>query len=165
MSSISTFTRFCAGLALVTVLTGCQASRFISYPPQVRGNRVDADRLAELVPGTSTRGDVTALLGSPTMKASFDENTWLYVSEVTRPQIASTQNVLEQQVVAVSFDAKGTVSGVQTKSEADSVPVSVVSRATKSPGTEATFMQQLLGNIGRFGPGLGAGSPASSANY
>jgi hypothetical protein len=54
---------------------------------------------------------------------------------------------------------------VQTKTEADSVAVSVVSRATKSPGTEATFMQQLLGNIGRFGPGLGGGTPASSSNY
>ncbi len=165
MSSISTIFRFSAGLALVTVLAGCEATRFISYPPQVRGNRVEAERLAELVPGTSTRGDVTALLGSPTMKATFDDNTWLYVSEVTRPQIASTQNVLEQQVVSVTFDAKGLVKSVQTKTEADAVPVSVVSRATKAPGTEATFMQQLLGNIGRFGPGLGGGTPASSGNY
>ena len=162
---MSSFTRFCAGLAVIAILGCSEASRFVSYPAQVRGNRVDTDRLAELVPGTSTSRDVTALLGSPTMRASFDDNTWLYLSEVTRPQIAATQNVLDQQVVAVSFDDKGVLKGVQTKNETDSVPVTVVSRSTKSPGTEATFMQQLFGNIGRFGPGLGGGTPGAGANY
>ena len=165
MSSTSSLARICAGLALITVLAGCEAGRYVTYPPQVRGNRVDPDRVAELVPGTSTRGDVTALLGSPTMKATFDDNTWLYVSEVTRPRIAATQSVLEQQVVAISFDTKGVVSGVQTKTGDDAVPVSVVTRTTKSPGTDATFLQQLLGNIGRFGPGIGGGSPSSTGNY
>ncbi len=165
MRSTSSLTRLCAGLALITVLVGCEAGRYVTYPPQVRGNRVDPERIAELVPGTSTRGDVTALLGSPTMKATFDDNTWLYVSEVTRPRIASTQSVLEQQVVSISFDPKGVVTGMQTKTGDDAVPVSVVSRTTKSPGTDATFLQQLFGNIGRFGPGFGGGSPAASANY
>ena len=36
---------------------------------QLRGNHVDADQLKELVPGTSTRADVTALIGSPTARA------------------------------------------------------------------------------------------------
>ena len=46
------------------------------------------------------------------------------------------------------------------------VPVSVVARTTPSPGTEASFMQQLLGNIGKFNaapasPTAGGAGPSS----
>ncbi len=168
--------RRCAGIALVGLLaagslTACSMPQFMSYPPQVRGNRIDKDRLAELVPGTSTRGDVSSLLGSPTLKATFDERTWVYISEVTRPQIGATQNVLAQQVVSLTFDAKGVLRAVDVKTEENARDVSVVSRATPSPGTDSTFLQQLFGNIGRFGPGIGAGTGGgggtgtSSGNY
>ena len=48
----------------------------------------------------------------------------------------------------------------------DSIPVSIVARTTPSPGTEASFLQQLLGNIGRFNAfspnqgGISGGAPA-----
>ena len=157
------------GLGVSLCLAACAVPQFLSYPPQVRGNRIDMDRLAELVPGTSTRGDVTSLLGSPTLKATFNENTWIYLSELTRPQIGATLNVLEQQSISVTFDAKGVLTAVDVKTEANARDVNVVSRSTPAPGTDSTFLQQLFGNIGRFGPGFGAGSGAgtgtSSSNY
>jgi len=136
--------------------------------PQLRGNRVDADQLKELVPGTSTRADVTALIGSPTARATFDDNTWLYVSEVTRPRIAQTQGVISQDVTVLTFDDQGILQDVKKLNQDDSVRVSVVARTTPSPGTEASFLQQLFGNIGRFnafgptpqGPTGGAPAPA-----
>ncbi len=153
-------------LLLAAVLLGGCARGFLSYPPQVRGNRVDPDRLEELVSGVSTRADVTALLGSPSARASFDPNTWLYISEVTRPKIAGTQRVLDQQVVAVSFDERGVVKSVEKLTEADSKPVAFVDRATPSPGTDSNFFQQLFGNIGRFGPGGGSGlAGTTGGNY
>ena len=149
-------------LMLCIGLAGCS---FFSPTPQVRGNRIDAERLQELVIGTSTRNDVAALIGSPTARASFDDNTWLYISELTRPVIGSTQVVDEQAVVIMSFDNRGVLRGIQTKSKDDSVPVSVVDRTTPSPGSEASVMQQLLGNIGRFNPGAtgGGGGPSGGA--
>ena len=132
----------CAGL-----LGGCT---WLGPEPQLRGNRVDADQLKELVPGTSTRADVTALIGSPTARATFDDNTWLYVSEITQPQIARTQGVLNQNVVVLSFNDQGVLQDVKKLNKEDSVPVSIVARTTPSPGTEASFLQQLFGNIGRF---------------
>ena len=129
------------------LLAGCG---LLGPEPQLRGNRVDADQLKELVPGTSTRADVTALIGSPTARATFDDNTWLYVSETTQPQIARTQRVLTQHVLVLSFSDQGVLRDVKRLDKDDSVPVSVVSRTTPSPGTEASFFQQLFGNIGRF---------------
>ena len=152
-------TSFLLSLALVACLLG--GCTFLGPVPQLRGNRVEADQLKELVPGTSTRADVTALIGSPTARATFDDNTWLYVSEITQPQIARTQGVLSQNVVVLSFNDQGVLQDVKRLNKEDSVPVSIVARTTPSPGTEASFLQQLLGNIGRFnafGPNQGAPS-------
>lgn len=155
-----------AGL-LATGLSGCGLPDWMTFPPQVRGNRVDPDSLKELVPGTSTTKDVVALIGSPTAHASFDDNTWLYIGEMTKPVIGGTNEVRSQEVVALTFDKSGVLQGIRSKSQKDSLPVSVVARTTPSPGTDTTFLQQLLGNVGRFtpstsgsldsGPGAGRG--------
>ncbi|MCW3473952.1 outer membrane protein assembly factor BamE [Limobrevibacterium gyesilva] len=154
--------RSALALILLAPLAACSLPSFMTFPPQVRGNKVDTEQLKELVPGTSTRADVVALLGSPTAKATFDDSTWIYIGEVTKPVIAGTQEVLDQQVVLVNFSDGGVVQSVQTRTSADSRPVSVVSRTTPSPGADATILQQLLGNIGRFGPGGSAGGNSSN---
>jgi outer membrane protein assembly factor BamE (lipoprotein component of BamABCDE complex) len=140
-----------AGTALAT--GGCS---FFEAPPQIRGNRVDAEQLKQLVPGTSTKTDVTALLGSPTTHASFDDNTWIYIGGVTRPRIGQIQGVESQDVVVAKFDDAGVLRSVRHLTEKDAEPVSVVARTTPSPGTDATFLQQLFGNVGRFSPLPGA---------
>jgi outer membrane protein assembly factor BamE (lipoprotein component of BamABCDE complex) len=142
------------------LLSGCS---FFDFPPQLRGNKVDAEQLKELVPGTSTRADVTSLLGSPTAKASFDDNTWIYISEVTQPRVGRVQGVNSQEVVAVVFDDRGVLQKIDDLSKKDSKPVDVVARTTPSPGSDATFMQQLLGNVGRFSAGPAGGLPGSSS--
>jgi outer membrane protein assembly factor BamE (lipoprotein component of BamABCDE complex) len=155
--------RCLAALAALLLLAGCSVFQAQS---QVRGNRIDPDDLKELVPGTSTRADATALLGSPTARATFDENRWIYISMVTRPRIGRVQGVLSQDVVVLTFNDQGVLQDVERLDQDDSLPVSISSRATPSPGTEASFMQQLFGNIGRFSAGaptsattLGGGAP------
>jgi outer membrane protein assembly factor BamE (lipoprotein component of BamABCDE complex) len=143
----------CAAMAGGILLAGCS---FLAPPPQVRGNHVDAEQLKELTPGTSTRADVTTVLGSPTARATFDDNTWLYISERTQPRIGATQAVLTQQVVVLTFNDQGVLQHIDTRNADDRLPVQVIARTTPSPGTEASFLQQLLGNIGRFNPGGGA---------
>ena len=147
------------------LLGGCS---FFQAESQVRGNRVDADQLKELVPGTSTQADVTSLIGSPTARATFDDNTWIYISEVTRPRVGRVQAVLSQNVVVLSFNDQGVLKDIKKLNQENLVPVPVVARATPSPGTEASFLQQLFGNIGRFNalsqtptaPSGGAPTPA-----
>ena len=160
------------GRAARLLLVGCLlvgGCSFFEAKPQLRGNRVDPDQLKELVTGTSTRTDVTALIGSPTARATFDDNTWIYISEVTRPRIARVQGVLSQDIVVLSFNEQGVLQDVKRLNQEDALPVTVVARTTPSPGTEASFLQQLFGNIGRFnaapaglgaGPTTGGGAPA-----
>jgi outer membrane protein assembly factor BamE (lipoprotein component of BamABCDE complex) len=148
-------------LAACLFLGGCG---WLMPPPQVRGNRVDPEQLAELVPGTSTRADVTALIGSPTARATFDDNTWLYVSEVTQPRIGATLAVLNQDVIVLTFNDRGVLTNIRNVPKDEGEPFVMVSRTTPSPGTEASFLQQLFGNIGRFnaaGPATTNTSPTA----
>lgn len=145
--------RIAARLALlggILLLAGC--SLFIP-PSEVRGNKVDADELKQLVPGTTTQADAASLLGSPTAKGSFDPDSWFYISEITRPVIGGTQGVIQQAVVMLTFNSQGVLQHVETLNQRDALSVPIVSRTTPSPGTEAGFLQQLLGNVGRFSPG------------
>ena len=137
-------------LAMCLALGACSV---FQWPEQVRGNKVDPDQLKELVPGTSTRDDVTALIGSPTARATFDDNTWIYVTQQTRPRIARTLGVVSQTVVVMNFNDQGVLQTFRTLDQADALPVEMASQTTPSPGTEASFMQQLFGNIGRFNAG------------
>jgi outer membrane protein assembly factor BamE (lipoprotein component of BamABCDE complex) len=131
-------------------------------PPQSRGNKVDPESMKELTPGISTKADVSAIIGSPTARDTFDDNTWLYISEVTQQRIGRTLGELQQNVVVLNFDDKGVLKSVNKLDKADALPVAVIARTTPSPGTEASFLQQLLGNVGRFNP-LGATMPGSAA--
>jgi outer membrane protein assembly factor BamE (lipoprotein component of BamABCDE complex) len=149
------------------LLSSCS---WLAPPPQVRGNKVDGESLKELVPGTSTKADVSAIIGSPTARDTFDDNTWLYISEVTQQRVGRTLGELDQNVVVLNFDDKGVLKSVDKVDKEAALPVTVIARTTPSPGTEASFIQQLLGNIGRFNPagvgsagGGGAGGGAGGA--
>ena len=148
-------------LAMCLALDACSV---FQWPEQVRGNKVDPDQLKELVPGTSTRDDVTALIGSPTARATFDDNTWIYVTQQTRPRIARTLGVVSQTVVVMNFNDQGVLQTFRTLDQADALPVEMASQTTPSPGTEASFMQQLLGNIGRYNPGAALGGASFGGN-
>ena len=150
---------------MLAPLGGCIPADLFAFPPQARGAQVDADQLSQLVPGISTRKDVEALIGTATSKAPFDDNNWIYVSQITQPVIAATQGVLSQHVYALTFDSAGVLTQVVMKDKADALRVHVVSRITPSPGSESSFMQQLIGNIGRFNPtGQALPSGPSSTN-
>ncbi len=139
-------------VSLAAPLGACSAPDFMTFPPQTRGNKIDPEVLSQLVPGTSSRADVTALIGSPTAKATFDDNQWIYIGEVTKPIIGGTQEIRDQQVVVLTFDQGGTLRNIEKKGQDDGKAVAIVSRATPSPGNDASILQQLLGNVGRFSP-------------
>lgn len=141
---------------LLALLVG--ACALFETPPERRGHRVDAEDLAQLVPGTSTRADVLALLGSPSATGTFDAENWYYISATTRALPGRASSVEDQRVVAIRFDSAGRVAEVRTLGPEDARPVEMVARTTPTPGTERTVLQQLFGNLGRLAPGAPAGA-------
>jgi outer membrane protein assembly factor BamE (lipoprotein component of BamABCDE complex) len=119
-------------------------------PIDQRGNLPDPAKVAQIKPGSTDKATVTLLLGSPSSIAEFDGNTWYYISEKTRRQLAEAPAVLDQQVLAVHFNKDGIVSGVDKRTLADAETVVPNPNATPAPGREFTLMEQLIGNFGKF---------------
>jgi outer membrane protein assembly factor BamE (lipoprotein component of BamABCDE complex) len=146
-----------ATLVMILVFPACSV---LQSPPQTRGNKIDPGQLSQLTVGVSSKTDVVALVGTPTQKAAFDDNTWLYVTETTRARLGRTLGVFEQEVVLIKFDDHGLLSEITKSVASDGDRADIVGLTTPSPGTEASFMQQLLGNIGKFNA-LGAGATSN----
>ena len=65
---------------------------------------------------------------------------------------------MDQQVYVVHFDGNGVVAGVDRKELADGRDIEPVPGATPAPGRELTFLEQVLGNMGRFNKSESASS-------
>ena len=115
-----------------------------------RGNLPDAEKVARIRPGVTTKDAVTQLLGTPTCTATFDNNTWYYISKRTEQWAFLEPKTVDQQVVIVDFDDSGTVKDIRHTSYDDRRDIVPVARATPSPGKELTFFEQLFGNMGKF---------------
>ena len=140
-------------LPIALLLISLGACSLVQTPRSLHGNKVDQDLLKELVPGTSTKKDVTSLIGSPTARATFDDNQWIYISETTHTRIGRLPGVLKQDVVLMNFDEAGTLRSIKQLNQDDGRDVSIASGSTPSPGSEASVLQQLLGNVGRYNVG------------
>jgi outer membrane protein assembly factor BamE (lipoprotein component of BamABCDE complex) len=116
------------------------------------GHRLDAAALAQIEPGQSSQGDVMQLLGSPSSLATFDDQTWYYVSQRIERHSFYFNSVVAQDVVAIVFDDQGTVSRVDRHDLNGAREIDLVDRETPTAGNELTVLEQFLGNIGRFNP-------------
>jgi len=123
-----------------------------------RGNLPEPDKLAEIHPGTTTRDQVAKLLGTPSSTGVFNDKSWYYISRKTKRIAFFDPDVLDQQVYVVNFDDSGVVKSVDHKSLKDGRDIEPAPGATPAPGRELSFLEQILGNIGRFD------KPAPSGN-
>jgi outer membrane protein assembly factor BamE (lipoprotein component of BamABCDE complex) len=130
-------------LAVVSV-AGCSGT------VDQRGNLPETDKLAEIQPGTTTRDQVVKILGTPSSTGVFDDKNWFYISRKTKQFAFLSPDVLDQQVYVVHFDGNGVVASVDRKDLADGRDIEPAPGATPAPGRELTFLEQVLGNLGRF---------------
>lgn len=134
-----------AAILLAVMLAGCAVSE------DQRGHLPDPDKLAQVKPGTTTKEQVVKILGSPSSASTFDDNAWYYISRKVKQVAFFSPTVLDQQVYIVDFDNKGVVKDIGHKTMADGATITPAPGATPAPGRELSFMEQLIGNVGRFG--------------
>lgn len=135
----------------VAAVVACTAMLFACDPPvDQRGNVPQADRLSQIQPGKTDKATVTRLLGSPSSVAEFDPNVWYYVSSKTEDVAFLKTKTLDQNVVKVSFDKNGVVQSLQKLSMQDAEAITPNPNATPSRGREFSWIEEFLGNFGRF---------------
>jgi len=137
--------------AALLLLPACQGS------VAVRGNMPDLDELAAVTPGSDSREDVLNLLGTPSTLSTFKQNKWYYIGQKVEQYAFFKPEVIDRQILVVSFDDNGIVDQTELLSLDDAFTVDPVSRETPTEGVDFTLMQQLFGNFGRL-PGAVGGA-------
>ena len=117
---------------------------------QQEGNVPDADQVVQINPGVDDKNRVTQVLGSPSSVSAFQDRTWYYISRRTEQTAFLDPQVVEQEVLAISFDAQNIVQDIKVYGLEDGRMVAMVDRVTPTHGNDLTIVQQVLGNLGRF---------------
>jgi outer membrane protein assembly factor BamE (lipoprotein component of BamABCDE complex) len=117
---------------------------------QQEGNVPDADQVVQINPGVDDKNRVTQVLGSPSSVSAFQDRTWYYISRRTEQTAFLDPEVVEQEVLAISFDAQNIVQDMKVYGLEDGRMVAMVDRVTPTHGNDLTIVQQVLGNLGRF---------------
>jgi outer membrane protein assembly factor BamE (lipoprotein component of BamABCDE complex) len=131
-------------LPVTVILAGC------STEVALRGNLPRSYQIAEIHPGKTTAEEVVKILGSPSSAGVFDRRHWYYISRRTSRTAFFTPKVLSQDVYIVDFNDKGVVRSIEHKNLKNAKELTPASGMTPAPGQRLTFLQQLIGNIGRF---------------
>ncbi len=141
--------RWGAAMLLCLTLAACDGRyRDHGYVPP-------PEDLEQIVVGIDTRASVEETLGSASSRSVTDEGNIYFVRSRVRTFAMLAPEVVEREVVAISFDSGGIVSNVESFGLEKGQVVPLARRVTSSSVKDKSFLRQLLGNIGRFTPGGG----------
>ena len=140
--------------SFILILTVGAALSLAACSPQFRnhGYIPPEEDLQELVIGIDTRATVEDTIGSPTAGGVLEGGDFYYVSSVVKTAGARKPQVIDRQVLAISFDEAGTLQNIERFGLEAGRVVVLQRRVTDNGVTDAGFLRQLLGNIGRFNP-------------
>ncbi|MEL6889547.1 MAG: outer membrane protein assembly factor BamE [Pseudomonadota bacterium] len=132
------------------VLAACSAQlRNHGYiPPE--------EDLQELVVGIDTRASVEDVVGSPTAGGVLEGGDFFYVAHTVRTFGPRRPQVVDRQVLAISFDEEGVLQNIERFGLEAGRVVVLQRRVTDSGVTDTPFLRQLLGSFGRILPSEGA---------
>ncbi|MDF7674975.1 outer membrane protein assembly factor BamE [Acetobacteraceae bacterium ESL0709] len=136
-------------LASLLVAGGCSV---VSPPKIPRGSLVEEYEYKKLVPGTSTRDDVLNLIGSPTARGTFNDDSWYYITLTKNLVPLDFPVTRKQEVLVLNFTQGGVLKDMHVLHKKDGIQVSMANGATPTPGTDISIIQELLGNVGKYNP-------------
>jgi outer membrane protein assembly factor BamE (lipoprotein component of BamABCDE complex) len=132
-------------LATAALLAACEEQI------DVRGNMPDPQAVSDIRPGQTTRAEVEDILGAPSAVATFEEEIWYYIGGRVKTVSFFQPEVLERNIITIRFNGTGVVESIDRQDATDQKNVAIVSRETPTRGKDLTVLQQIIGNLGRFG--------------
>ena len=149
-SGIARLYRYLSKLIALSVLsillcgTGCQP-RITTH-----GFMPRTDLIERLQPGEQNKNQIAAILGSPTITGTFDQDTWYYVTQTTENKFFFKPEIIDQAILALTFNEAGVLASLERKSMLDAIRVEPKTEQTPTVGRKLSLLQQLFGNFGRF---------------
>ncbi len=144
---MKTITRLFAVAMLAGLTSACiQGEEF------QRGYVLDEQALAKVQPGMSAE-QVLETLGTPSTVSTVGNQSWYYISQVSRQRFAfQKQEVVDQRVTAVYFTPNLRVERTALYGIEDGVIFDFISRKTPTSGEEQSFLGQLFRGVTSFNP-------------
>ena len=133
-------------LCCLIVMTACSATyQNHGYAP------LDED-LQNLVVGVDTRATVDDSVGPPSLSGMLGDGNYYYVRSRVREYGMFRPEVVERQVLAISFNGDNTIANIERFGLEDGNIVPLSRRVTDSSVLSNGFLRQLLGNITNINP-------------
>jgi outer membrane protein assembly factor BamE (lipoprotein component of BamABCDE complex) len=127
---------------LCIALAGCTARyRTHGYVPS-------EDELQQIVPGVDTRATVEDLIGVPSTSGTLNESGFYYIESDLRHFAWKAPEVVDREVLAITFDSDGVVENIERYGLEDGQVVPLARRITRSGDGDIGFIRKLFGNIG-----------------
>ena len=132
---------------ILLFVAGCSSTfRNFGYVP----SEVD---LADVQVGRDTRETVTEKIGSPGTSGVVREDAWYYVQSRVENYAYQAPEVIERQVLAISFSSNGRVPNIERFGLEDGEVIALNRRVTDDNIQGVSFLRQLFGNLGRVDAG------------
>lgn len=131
-------------LTLLFALTACE--------PKVteRGRQELLMKAGNIIEGQMSMRDVQHMLGTPSTRSQFGQESWYYVSGRKETVAFFEPELVDQQVLRIAYDERGIVNKVEFYDQNQAQDIAISDRVTPTSGQEYGIVEQLLGNIGRF---------------
>jgi outer membrane protein assembly factor BamE (lipoprotein component of BamABCDE complex) len=161
-AGMRSFAPLSVAMAAVIGLSGCNAGSALSSSETLTQGYVIDPQAIELVPPGSSREQVLLALGSPSTKATFDNEVFYYISQKRQRSMAfQNPKLVDQRVLAVYFGADSRVVNIANYGMQDGKVFDFISRTTPTGGQDKNFLGQLLSGFGGSKPNPfgGGGGP------
>ncbi|MEO0342267.1 MAG: outer membrane protein assembly factor BamE [Pseudomonadota bacterium] len=106
--------------------------------------------VAALRVGVDDKTTVAEAIGRPTSTGVLNEDGWYYIRTTVRNFTYNEPEVVERELLAISFDRNDRVRNIETLTLADGRIVDLNRRVTELPVRGPTFWQQLIGSLGNI---------------
>ena len=137
---------FAAGLLTATIM---------SCAPVIdnRGYFFDDRSVDNIEKGVTNKEAVRETFGSPSSESVLNNGAYYYIYSRFVTESYRAPEEVDRKVLAIYFDENKTVRDLAVYGLEDGIIVPIVARTTQTQGSELTALQQIFGNVGRFGDG------------
>jgi outer membrane protein assembly factor BamE (lipoprotein component of BamABCDE complex) len=97
-----------------------------------------------------SRESVAEAVGTPGTAGVMRDEAWFYTAYRMRNFAYRAPEVVERDIIAISFDGRGRVSNIEEFGLEDGRIVQLSRRVTTSSVREVSFLRQILSNFGRI---------------
>ncbi|MBL70080.1 MAG: cell envelope protein SmpA [Rhodobiaceae bacterium] len=137
---------FAAGLLTATIM---------ACAPVIdnRGYFFDDRSVDNIEKGVTNKEAVRETFGSPSSESVLNNGAYYYIYSRFVTESYRAPEEVDRKVLAIYFDENKTVRDLAVYGLEDGIIVPIVARTTQTQGSELTALQQIFGNVGRFGDG------------